>query len=455
MDHLHPDDMMRAQELLGRLVATPEGAISADVRIRHANGDYRVITCSGRNLLAHPAVGAIVVNLRDITDQKQLEEQLRQAQKMEAVGQLAGGVAHDFNNLLTVIQVSTEFLLERLSADDPGRDDAMEIRQSAHRAAALTRQLLAFSRRQVLRPRALDLNATVSDMGRLLERLIADDIRVLLDLGDDLGSVMADPGQIEQVLMNLAVNARDSMPEGGRLTIGTANADLDVHYKHTHAVVPPGAYVMLTVSDTGHGMDSATLERVFEPFFTTKSVGKGTGLGLSTVYGIVKQSGGFIWAYSEPGHGTTFKVCLPRIAETGSHDPVETHAASAGGGETLLLVEDADSVRAVSRRILERFGYTVLEANNGRAAVALASSFEGRIHALVTDAVMPEMGGRDLAEALRRARPDVRVLYMSGFTDDDMIRRGILAPGSSFLEKPFSAQSLGHAVREMLDCADR
>jgi len=380
------------------------------------------------------------------------EERLRQAQKMEAVGRLAGGVAHDFNNLLTVITSYSALLLEDLGADDPKRDDVDQIRKAAEGAAALTRQLLAFSRQQVLQPKALDLKATVAGTEKLLKRLIGEDIQLTTVLARDLGVVKADPGQIEQIIINLAVNARDAMPTGGRLTIEAANVDMDEAYVRGHAPASPGRYVMLALSDTGIGMDEQTKARIFEPFFTTKEPGKGTGLGLATVYGIVKQSGGFIWVYSEPGHGTSFKVYLPRVDE-----PAEVAAAATataeprGGTETVLVVEDAASVRMVTRQVLERFGYVVLEAPNGETALRLAAKHHGPIHLLLTDVVMPGLSGRQLAGQLAELRPDMKVLYASGYADHAIVHHGILESGIAYLQKPFTPETLGRRVRQVLD----
>jgi len=389
---------------------------------------------------------------RDITEQRKLEEQFRQAQKMEAVGRLAGGVAHDFNNLLTVITSYSDILLEDLAPQDPRREDVEEIRKAAVSAAGLTHQLLAFSRQQVLEPRVLDVNAVLASAEKLLKRLLGEDIELVTALTPQLGAVKADPGQLEQVIVNLAVNARDAMPDGGKLTIETAKADMDEAYVWDHPLAKPGPYVMLAVSDTGVGMDEQTQRRIFEPFFTTKEAGKGTGLGLATVYGIVKQSGGFIWVYSELGNGTTFKIYLPRVDE-----PVETVTApvapteSLRGTETVLLVEDAAAVRAVTRQVLDRLGYTVLEAPNGAAALHLATKHHGPIQLLLTDVIMPELGGRQLAEQLTALRPELRVLYASGYTDDAVVRHGVLKPGIAYLQKPFTPEVLARKVREVLD----
>jgi len=383
----------------------------------------------------------------------QLKEELRHSQKMEAVGRLAGGVAHDFNNLLTVINGCSALLLRRLGSDDPLRRYPREIQQAAERAASLTQQLLAFSRRQMLEPRVLNLNNSVSAMDSMLRRLIGEDIDLVTILGADLGLVKADPGQIEQVIMNLAVNARDAMPEGGKLTIETANVELDQAYASRHMAVEPGAYVMLALSDTGHGMDERTQERLFEPFFTTKEKGKGTGLGLSTVYGIIKQSGGTIWVYSELERGTTFKIYFPRVVDIMETPTLASRprAESLRGTETILLVEDEESVRALAREALEEAGFQVLEARHGADALAVSHQYQGPIHLLVTDVVMPEMSGRVLADRLAPRRPALKVLYMSGYTDNAIVHQGIMDQGTSFLPKPFSPDALVRKVREVLD----
>ena len=398
------------------------------------------------------AVGLIGV-AKDITELRRAEQQLLQAQKMEAVGRLAGGVAHDFNNLLTVITSYGELLQDELPpGSEAMREELGQIRKAAADAAALTRQLLAFSRQQVLQAKVLDLNAIVTNAGKMLQRVIGEDITLALVLAPDLGLVKADPGQIEQVVMNLAVNSRDAMPGGGKLTIETANAELDTQYTAEHSVVAAGGYVQLVVSDTGIGMDEPTRRRVFEPFFTTKEMGKGTGLGLATVYGIVKQSGGFIWVYSEPGQGTTFKIYLPRMdeAEVVDRQP-KTAQPPARGTETVLLVEDAPSVRGVARQILERYGYTVIEAPTGQAALDIAARDSGEIHLLLTDVVMPEMSGRQVADRLVALRPRTRVLFISGYTDDAIVRHGVLEAGIAYLQKPFTPDGLARKVREVLD----
>jgi PAS domain S-box-containing protein len=389
--------------------------------------------------------------VRDVTEQRRMQQQLLQAQKMEAVGRLAGGVAHDFNNLLTVITSYSEMLLGDLEPNDPKRDDVEQVRKAAEGAASLTRQLLAFSRQQVLQPRVVDLNDVVSGLRKILQRVIGEDVEFATTLAPDLRAVRADVGQLEQVLMNLAVNSRDAMPTGGKLTMETANVELDTDYARQHHLATAGQYVMLAVSDTGTGMDEATKARIFEPFFTTKGLGKGTGLGLATVYGIVKQSGGSVWVYSELGHGTSFKIYLPRV------DAAVDDAAAAPvmgvprGTETVLVVEDAAAVRAVTRQVLQRQGYTILEAPNGEAALQVAAAHHGSIHLLLTDVVMPVLSGRLLAERLAPLRPDTRVLYTSGYTDDSIVRHGILEAGIAYLQKPFTPDSLARKVREVLD----
>jgi signal transduction histidine kinase len=381
------------------------------------------------------------------------EAHSRQAQKMEAVGQLAGGVAHDFNNLLTVILGSADLLLDALGRDHPEREEAEQIRNAGLRAAELTRQLLAFSRQQVLAPQVIDLSEVVATMDKMLRRVLGEDIDLRTVPSPGLRAVRADPGQLEQVVMNLTVNARDAMPTGGKLTIETANVELDEAYAREHAVVlKPGRYVMLAVSDTGIGMDGATQAHIFEPFFTTKESGKGTGLGLATVYGIVKQSDGWIWVYSEPGHGTTFKVYLPQVTEAAAPAvPSPVPPVSVRGAETLLLVEDEEPVRHLVEKMLKANGYTVLVAANGDDAERVAGEHEGRIHLLMADVVLPGINGRQVAQLLTATRPGIRVLYLSGYTDEAIVRHGVLEPGVAFLQKPFSPAVLGRKVREVLD----
>jgi len=381
----------------------------------------------------------------------QLEEQYRQAQKMEAVGRLAGGIAHDFNNILTAILGTATLMEETVAADSPLRPDLEEIEKAARRAAGLTGQLLAFSRKQVLEPHIVEVNSLVRDLEGMLRRLIGENVELRTILAPDTGTVRADTGQLQQAIVNLVVNARDAMPDGGRLTIETANAEFDGEYAKEHFAVAPGQYVLIAISDTGIGMNTETRAHLFEPFFTTKQPGKGTGLGLATVYGIVKQSGGYIWAYTELGQGATFKIYLPRV--TGRAVPLTppSVAVPSRGSETILLVEDEDEVRRVAMRILTANGYSVLEARDGKEALEIAAAHSGPIHILVTDVVMPGMNGRELATLLHLKRPEMPALYVSGYTDHAIVRNGQLEPGLAFLQKPFTPDALARKVREVLD----
>ena len=408
--------------------------------------------------------GGRIIGIRstveDITERRRSEEalrkseeQLRQWQKVEAIGRLAGGIAHDFNNLLMTIKGCSEILLQECDAQDPRSEEAEEIQKAAERATSLTRQLLAFGRRQILQPQVLNLNKVVANMNKMLQRVIGEDIQLLTVLEPKLGPMKVDPGQIEQVIMNLAVNARDAMPRGGKLTIETANVLLDEDYAQRHVSVKPGSYVMLAVSDNGCGMDKETQSHLFEPFFTTKEKGKGTGLGLSTVYGIVKQSGGNIWAYSEVGQGTTFKIYLPMVIQAvkEKYEPVERRRISTRGKETILVVEDEKAVRKMIRKTLQNKGYTVLEAQHGQEALDVCEHYSGPIHLMVTDVVMPQMSGKELAEKLAPSRREMQVLYMSGYPDNSIVQHGVLESGTEFLQKPFTLNTLEAKVRKLLD----
>ena len=421
---------------------------------KRRNNTTTVVRVSGR------AVGngreGIVFELfaEDVTERRALEQQLRQSQKMEAVGRLAGGIAHDFNNLLMVISGYSEFLLERLGAEPHLRGPAQEIASAADRASSLTRQLLAFSRKQMLAPRIVNLNDVATENIKMLTRMIGEDVDLVMVPSPNLWPVRADAGQIEQVIMNLAVNARDAMPSGGKLTIETSNVMLDEEYARFHAPLRPGDYVMVAISDTGAGMDGETQSHIFEPFFTTKGT-KGTGLGLSTVYGIVKQSGGYIWVYSEVGRGTTFKIYLPRVASSGEAaaqvaTPIEYHKVEPGT-ETILLVEDEANLRYLARQYLEKQGYKVIEAADGAVAMQIAVAHEATIHLLLTDVIMPGMNGRELAQRISEIRPNVKVLYMSGYTENVIGHNGIMDAGIRLLQKPFNLRDLKSIVREVLD----
>lgn len=453
-DLIHPEDCAAVKEVFHQNLKIAGVTRRIEFRFRHCDGTWRYLEAVGQNLLFNPLVKGGVVNSRDITGRKELEEQFRQAQKMEAIGRLAGGVAHDFNNILTVITGYSELLLlDDVEAEQLQRQYIEEIRQASEQASALTGQLLAFSRQQVLQPERLVLNQIVIEMEKILRRLIGEDIEVVFTLSDDLGLVKADPGQIQQVILNLAVNGRDAMSRGGKLTIETVNVELDHNYASQHTEIAPGPFVMLAVSDTGRGMAAETRSRVFDPFFTTKESGKGTGLGLSTVHGIVKQSGGHIWVYSEPGQGTTFKIYLPRVADAAA-SAVGARMASLDlhtGSESILVAEDEPMVLELALRILSSHGYTVLTAVSGAEALRIAAQHQGPIHLLLTDVVMPGgTTGRQLADQLTSVRPETKIIYMSGYTDNAIVHHGVLESDLVFLQKPFTPQTLRVKVREAL-----
>jgi PAS domain S-box-containing protein len=419
---------------------------------RKDDTDFPVFLSTGQIKDSRGLVIGIFGIGQDITDRKRLEEQLLVSQKMEAVGRLAGGVAHDFNNLLGVIVGYSDLVLDAFPSEDPRHQQLEQIKKAGLRATSLTRQLLTFSRKQVCQPVVLDINALVTDFNKMLRRMVGEDIEFTNALHQGLGQVKVDPGQIEQVIMNLVVNSRDAMPNGGKLIIETANVDLDEDYCLLHPSVQPGRYVMLAVSDSGSGMDAKTQARIFEPFFTTKEEGKGTGLGLAIVYGVVKQSEGHIWVYSELGKGTTFKIYFPRIDEPAQSAATDRgEAGSLRGFETILLAEDSTLLRVLTCALLENNGYEVIAAENGIEAVKLAERCDRPIHLLLTDVVMPGMSGREVASYLTAKRPDMRVIYMSGYTNDVIAHHGVLDSGISFIEKPFSQETLMRKLREVLD----
>jgi PAS domain S-box-containing protein len=449
-DFVVPEEREESARRRARL--TTEGSVRVTGRhMERAGGTVVSVDVSG-SLVRMGEESRILAILRDVTERQRLEALLLQSQKMESVGRLAGGVAHDFNNLLGVITGYGDLLLREIGEGHPSHKRVVEIRKAADRAAALTRQLLAFSRKQVLHLRVLDLNGVVTGIETMLRRLIGEDVELITVLQPGLGRVKADPGQIEQVIANLAVNARDAMPRGGKLIIETGNVDLDEMYAAARPDARPGPHVMLAVSDTGHGMDAETLSHMFEPFFTTKGLGQGTGLGLATVYGIVRQVGGQVMVYSEPGRGTSFKVYLPRLEEETDEAPAPAPAGPAPtGSETVLLVEDEPALRILIHEILRGAGYRILQAAAPDEALALAAAHQGPIHLVLTDVILPSMSGRQMADELRAVRPQTRALFMSGYTDDAISHHGILEPGTHFMEKPFTSDRLLRKVREVLD----
>ncbi|MGC2476527.1 MAG: PAS domain S-box protein, partial [Candidatus Sulfotelmatobacter sp.] len=453
LEAIHPDDRSRVMQEWSKAVKN-RSAYHTECKGRRKDGEYRDLLVSGVPILEkNGRIREWVGTCTDITDQRQLEEQFRQAQKMEAMGRLAGGIAHDFNNLLGVIIGYSDLLLAALDSDVSSHTKAQEIKNAGQRAASLTTQLLAFSRKQVLSPRVLNVNTVVNETSKLLTRVLGEDIELTTRLAPELAHIKADPAQIEQVIMNLAINARDAMPNGGNLVIETSNAELD------HQVVQqaqPGHYVLLSIIDTGSGMDKATLSRIFEPFFTTKEVGKGTGLGLATVYGIVQQSGGYIWVSSEVGKGATFNIYLPAVEEKIEEVAAESTVTFPMGAETILLVEDEPSLRELSRQLLASMGYTVVAAASPAEAIRISSRWRGPIHLLLTDVVMPGMNGRELADLLSATYPKMKVLYVSGHPDSVVVEYALVKPGVAFLQRPFTRDALAKKINEVLgSAADR
>jgi two-component system cell cycle sensor histidine kinase/response regulator CckA len=458
-DFIHPDDVARVRDAFFRGVANPGNVYSLDLRFRHIDGSWRVLEAVGKFVVNPQGVTGVIVNSRDVTERRKadeqvtlLQDQLRQSQKMEAIGQLAGGIAHDFNNALTVILGNAQMALMDVSKDNPLYKVMEEIKKAGERASNLTRQLLAFSRKQILQPEVLNLNEIVMGVEKMLRRIIGEDIELATDLAPDLSRVEADPGQIEQVIVNLAVNSRDAMPEGGKLTIETRDVELDEKYGRAHADVTPGLHVMLAVSDTGIGMTKEVQARIFEPFFTTKEKGKGTGLGLSTVYGIIKQSKGNIWVYSEPGKGTSFKIYLPWVEKAAPMRKNATREVQIPhGSETVLAVEDEEMVRNIVLKSLTKYGYKVLAAPDGEEALRICKGHEGPIHLILTDVVMPGISGKEIARQAKELRPDLKVLFMSGYTDNAIVKNGMLEKGIAFIQKPFTHEGLAWKVRGVLD----
>jgi two-component system, cell cycle sensor histidine kinase and response regulator CckA len=456
---IHPEDLLNVQSVLKRSLERPGEVQKVECRYRHKNGNWINVEAVGCNLLNDPSVQGIVLNIRDVTErakaeqeQRKLQEQLQQAMKMEAVGRLAGGVAHDFNNLLTSINGNVQLALLDLKPNDPLADTLREIGRAADSAADMTRQLLAFSRKQLIEPKVIDLNDLIGSMIKMLGRLIGEDIELRTRRNENLGMVKIDPGQFEQILVNLAINARDAMPDGGKLIIETANVELDEEYCQVHTYSKPGSYVMLAVSDTGFGMSAEIKSHIFEPFFTTKEQGKGTGLGLATIYGTVKQAFGNVEVYSEEGKGTTFKIYLPRVEEKPEKLDKEKRAIDIQGGkETILLVEDEDLVRSLAIRILKRLGYKVIcVASSGDALIA-AEQYSESIHLLFTDVIMPGMNGRQLAERITKLHPETKMLFSSGYTEDVIAHHGVIDENLHFIGKPYTPDTLAKAIRNTLD----
>jgi PAS domain S-box-containing protein len=443
-------DAVRSLLAPGASPDVPQGSI--EFRIRAVDGTLRTLETHGSHLLQDSTSAGIVLNARDITERRSMEDRLRQAQRMEAIGTLSGGVAHDFNNLLTIIRGYAHQLLESRPDAQTAREQIERIDEAAERAAGLTSQLLAFSRRQILQPKVFDLNTLTTSLDQMLRRLIGEHIEMTTVVCREPCPVKADTGRIEQVIMNLVLNARDAMPDGGKITVELANLELDESYAAKHEGVRPGPYVMLAISDTGMGMDAETQTRIFDPFFTTKGLGKGTGLGLSTVYGIVKQSGGHIWVYSERGRGSTFKVYLPRVGETvAAARKEDVPVASVRGHETVLVVEDEPQLRDLVEMMLSSRGYSILKVDNALQAEAFSQRYPGPIHLLLTDVVLPGISGRDVARQITAHRPEIKVLFTSGYTPDAIVHHGVLDAGLQFLQKPFTLETLTSKVRAVLD----
>jgi two-component system cell cycle sensor histidine kinase/response regulator CckA len=446
-----PEHLNLCSQMMQRIV-NEEPLQHFEISMLRKDGRKVLLQVSARLICSNGRKEGVQGIARDVTERRHLENMVQQAQKLEAIGRLSGGLAHDFNNMFCVISGHTELMSERLESDHPAIRNLAQIKKAVDSASSLTRQLLAFSRKQVFHPRVLDLNGVVLETQKLMGRLVGGHIELFTSLNPQLGHVRVDPVQIEQVLLNLVLNARDAMPTSGKLTIATSNVDLEEGAKSKRAIVPAGNYVVLSVTDNGCGMDEETQSRIFEPFYTTKELGKGTGLGLASVYGIVKQSGGFIWVYSEPGQGTTIKVYLPRVDNSPAPLPFENSSTEARrGSETVLLVENAESLRTLAKEFLKSSGYAVLDAENGKEALRIACAFAGTIHLLLTDVIMPGMGGKQLAEQLTSLRPTARVLFMSGYSNDGIVQSGILTSEAPLLEKPFTREILLRRVRQVLD----
>ena len=456
-EFVHPEDLPGVAKAFTEALQKHGNTACLTFRFRHKDGSWRMLEGVGNNLLADPVVKGIVFNSRDITERRRLEEQYLQSQKVAVVGRLAGGVAHDFNNILTAIMGYSELMLRGFDSTNPFYGSIVEIKKAAERAASLTGQLLAFSRKQMLQPKVLDLNSTLANMEKMLQRLIGEDIELCCVPASDLGRIKADPGQVEQVILNLVVNARDAMPQGGRVTVECGNISLSRRDVDERLEVKAGEYVLLAVTDSGIGMSAEVQSHLFEPFFTTKELGKGTGLGLATCHGIVKQSGGHIAVASELGRGTTFKVYLPRVHDETDALPIrDDSSVLPRGTETLLVVEDEPVLRELSSFVLRECGYLVLEAIDGRDALRVARENQGpAIDLLVTDVIMPEIGGKELAEKLRAEFPATKILFCSGYTEDSIIHHGVVDEGIAFLQKPYTPTFLARKVREVLDAGPR